>query len=129
MKNHETRNREPNNIGLKAFAFAASVQLLAGPAFAGEREDALALCRQAISETYQVSADEAGAHFRDSTTSARAYTMRFDVQAKDGAASQLLTCKVKRGALVIAELSPQGPKSSDRTDLSGAAGSAQPLSQ
>lgn len=128
MKKYTFKNIRIGRIAGSS-ALAALALLTAGAAMAGEREDALALCRQAIAEEYQVSADEAGAHFRDSTTNARAYTMRFDVQTKDGAPAQLLTCKVKRGALVIAELSPKAPNASVRSDLSDSAETSQSLAQ
>lgn len=126
MKNHQIKGFRRGRSELAAIFVVGSATLLAGPVFAGEREDALALCRSAIAQAHQVSADEAGAHFRDSTTSARAYIMRFDVQAENGAARQLLTCKVKRGALVIAELSLNGPDRVERAELSGAPDAAQP---
>ncbi len=128
MKNHWFKKTWIGR-NARASAFAALAQLTAGAAMAGEREDALALCRQAIAEDHQVSTSEHGDHFRASTTNARAYTMRFDLQTKDGAPSQLLTCKVKRGALVIAELSPKAPNASVRSDLSDAAEASRSLAQ
>lgn len=129
MEKHASNGRAFGRSGVAALGFAALTLSTAGAAHAGEREDALALCRGAIAEAFQVTPDEAGAHFRDSTTKARAYAMRFDVQAKDGAKPLLLTCTVKRGALVVAELNPKGPGLVERAEFSGAAGSATPSAQ
>jgi|GEM_PF-2163055 len=106
-------------------ALALSIPNLAA---AGEREEALSLCRAKIAETFQVTADESGAHFQESATSARAYTMRFQVRTADNA-SRAVACKVKRGALVVVALNPPAaaaPGSADKTPDAGPVLAPQP---
>ncbi len=118
-------------LGVTAFkanvaggAFLAALALAApGAAAAGEREEALSVCRAAIAQAFAVSADETGAHFQESATSARAYTMRFQVRTPD-AGAVTATCKVKRGALAVVELNPPGPAALKVADQESRNGSA-----
>jgi hypothetical protein len=123
-----------NNRNLGVMAFKANVvggALLAaltlavpGAAVAAEREEALTLCRAAIADAFQVSADETGAHFQGSATTARAYTMRFQVRSRDEK-PQAATCKVRRGALAVVEINPAGPAARRAADQESAADAGQ----
>jgi hypothetical protein len=108
MKNLRRRARMSTISAATALFIGAIVQFTPSWSVAGEREEALVLCRSNIAAAYQVTADESGAHFQESQTTARAYSMRFQVRTPDGGV-RVATCKVKRGALAVIEISPPGP--------------------